>query len=189
MNEFALPTVKLISVLLAAIGLFSGEIATIHNAAAQAPSTPPASDTMPASGQAATALKFFEFFKMPIGPRGLQPTEKLVGLNGQRVRILGYMAKQEQPAAGMFLLTPLPVSMGDEDEGLADDLPPSTVFVHFESDDRSVSYIPGLITLTGVLSVGAQSEADGRVSSVRLILDDALSQKFLGGSQERHASK
>lgn len=178
MNALTSPAVKLIFTLLIAIGLFGVGLTATHLAEAQSRPMQPSID-----------LKFFEFFKMPIGPRGLQPTEKLVGLDGKRVRILGYMAKQERPAAGMFLLTPLPISMADEDEGLADDLPPSTVFVHFESKDRSLSYIPGVITLIGMLSVGAKSEADGRVSSVRLMLDDALSQKFLGGSQQRHASK
>ena len=120
MSALTSPAVKLIRTFLIAIGLFSLGLTATHSAETQSLPMPPAID-----------LKFFEFFKMPIGPRGLQPTEKLVGLDGKRVRILGYMAKQEQSAAGMFLLTPLPVSMGDEDEGLADDLPPSTVFVHF----------------------------------------------------------
>ena len=34
-----------------------------------------------------------------------------------------------------------------------------------------VPYTPGLMLLTGLLSVGTQEEADGRISSVRLILD------------------
>src|SRR5262245_11529790 len=76
-----------------------------------------------------TDLKFHEFFTMPVGPRGLEPTEKLLSLNGQRVRVVGYMAQQEAPVAGLFHLTPLPVALGEEDESLADSLPPSTVFV------------------------------------------------------------
>ena len=42
-------------------------------------------------------LKFQELFKLPVGERGLEPSEKLVALDGKRVRIVGYMV--QQPAA------------------------------------------------------------------------------------------
>jgi hypothetical protein len=180
MHAFPPPGAKLIRLLLIAGALSWPCLAGAHDAGQQAPSAPT---------QDATDLKFRDFFKMPVGPRGLQPTEKLLGLNGKRVRILGYMARQEQPAAGTLLLTPLPVTMGDADEGLADDLPATAVFVHLESGGRSVPYVPGLIKLAGVLSVGGQDEADGRVSTVRLTLDAAASDAFLRSLQQRHASK
>jgi hypothetical protein len=141
----------------------------------------PASDT--------TDLKFHDFFQMPVGPRGLRPTDKLLQLNGKRVRILGYMVKQEQPYTGLFLLTPLPVTMGDEDEGLADDLPVTTLFVHLEGGERPVAYVPGLLQVSGILRVGSQDEADGRVSSVRLLLDAAATEGFLHQPQVHRASK
>ena len=72
---------------------------------------------------------------------------------------------------------------------MADDLPPSTVFVHLERGDRRVFYVPGRIELTGVLDVGNQSEPNGRVSTVRLLLDAALTQEFLGDHQKRQASR
>lgn len=124
-------------------------------------------------------LKFHDFFTMPVGPRGLTPTAKLLSLHGKRVRLVGYMAQQEVPTRDMFELTPLPVSLGDEDESLSDDLPPSTVFVHLAASGKQVPYLPGLIKLTGVLSVGAQEEADGHVSAVRLQLDPTLTQTLL----------
>jgi hypothetical protein len=46
-----------------------------------------------------------------------------------------------------------------------------------------------LIRLSGVLSVGSQDEAGGRVSTVRLTLDAAASDEFLRTLQQRHASK
>jgi hypothetical protein len=132
----------------------------------------------PAAG--VTDLKFRELFKLPIGPRGLEPSEKLIGLNGKRVRMVGYMAKEEDSAAGMFILSPLPVTMGDEDESFADDLPASAVFVHMESASNAlIPYLPGLIKLTGTLQFGAQQEGDGRVSMVRLLLDPALAKEFV----------
>jgi hypothetical protein len=136
-------------------------------------------------------IKFREFFKLPIGPRGLEPTAKLISLDGKRIRLLGYMVRQEKPAAGAFILAPLPVSVGEEDESLSDDLPASAVFVHLPvSKSMAVPYIPGLIRLTGELSVGPREEADGRVSAVRLQLDPeiaaaiAVTQEQLATSQK-----
>jgi hypothetical protein len=140
-----------------------------------------------------TDLKFRELFKLPIGPRGLEPSEKLIGLNGKLVRMVGYMAKEENPTSGMFILSPLPVNMGDEDESFADDLPASAVFVHLESArNEFASYLPGLIKLTGVLKFGTQQEPDGRVSVIRLMLDPApvnvIVQETAGNALQRKTS-
>lgn len=118
-----------------------------------------------------TDLKFHEFFKTPVGPRGLEPTSKLQTLAGQRVRIIGYMVQNENPMPGVFAMTPLPVSIGDEDESLADDLPPSTLFVHSTEKHKIIPYRSGLIQLTGILELGSAEETDGHVSSIRLKLD------------------
>lgn len=126
------------------------------------------------------SIKFGEFFRIPIGPLGLEPTEKLMALNGKRVRLVGYMVKEETPTAGRFLLSPLPVSLGDEDESLSDDLPATAVSVHLQgSKNQGTPYVGGLIQITGNLEVGAKDEADGRVSSVRLVLDPQISQQIL----------
>jgi hypothetical protein len=119
----------------------------------------------------ATDLKFREFFRMPIGPGGLEASAKLIALDGRRVRILGYMARQEKPSGAFFILAPLPVSLGDEDESLSDDLPASVLFVHVDSASAVLAYRPGLLQLTGTLSLGPMEESDGRVSTVRLLLD------------------
>jgi hypothetical protein len=127
------------------------------------------------AGPQAADLKFREFFQLPVGPRGLAPSARLLSLDGQPVRITGYLAHQEasSAAAGIALLTPLPVSLGDEDESFADDLPASTLYLHLAAPlaARTISYRPGLVSLTGTLQVGAQREADGRASFVRLVLD------------------
>ena len=119
---------------------------------------------------------------MPIGPRGLEPTEKLKSLAGKRIRMVGYMVRQETPASGYFVLSPLPVSLGDEDESLADDLPASVVFVHLgPPGGQPLAFYPGLLRVTGTLSLGAREEADGHVSSVRLQLDPELAQAMAAG--------
>lgn len=136
---------------------------------------------LPALPATVTDLKFGEFFTMPIGPRGLVPSPKLRALSGKTVRIVGYMARAGTPVAGMFILTPLPVSLGDEDESLSDDLPASSVFVQMDTAIASapLPYYPGLLQLTGKLMLGAFEEADGHVSTVRLILDADLTRAIM----------
>ena len=124
-----------------------------------------------------TDLKFRDFFALPVGPKGLVPSERLLGLAGQRVRVIGYMARQEQPSAGILIVAPVPVVLGDEDESFSDDLPATSLHVHLADADRSraVPWMPGLLSFSGVLRIGATSEADGRMSFVRLELDPQLS--------------
>jgi hypothetical protein len=63
--------------------------------------------------------------------------------------------------------------VAEKEDGMADDLPPATLFVHLPPAQAGVvpPYQHGLLLLTGTLSVGNREEADGRVSIVRLQLD------------------
>lgn len=128
---------------------------------------------LPALPADVAELKFKDFFTMPVGPRGLEMTPKLLALHGKRVRILGYMAQQEDPHPGFLMLTPVPVNLAEASEGMADDLPPATLFVHLPPSQANnvASHRPGLLVLTGTLSVGNHEEGDGRISVVRLQLD------------------
>ena len=125
----------------------------------------------------ATALKFSDFYQMPVGPKGLEPTEKLLSLNGKTVRIQGYMVREEQPLPGLFMLAPTPVDLAELADGPADYLPPATLFVHLSPEiaDKFVGFRPGTWTLVGRLELGGRPEANGRVSYVRLSLDDPAS--------------
>ena len=119
-----------------------------------------------------TEIKFGDFFVRPVGTRGLEVTDKLRQLDGRRVRILGYMVQQEEAPPGRLLLAPVPAQIHEHDNGLADDLPPSLVFVSVPTlPDSPVPHVPGLMLLTGTLGVGGQAEKDGRISLVRLTLD------------------
>lgn len=124
-----------------------------------------------------TELRFAQIFRRPVGPRGLEPTDKLLSLHGRPVRMVGYMAAASLPMAGRLVLAPLPVELGDEDEHLADDLPPQAVFVHLSGPAaaRTLPNYAGLLSLTGTLDVGPREEPDGHVSTVRLLLDAAAS--------------
>jgi hypothetical protein len=144
--------------------------------------------TAPPAG--VTDIKFREFFTMPIGPGGLEPTDKLLGLNGERVRIFGYMVNAEEPSPGPFILAPLAVSMAEKEDGPADDMPATVIYVHIENGkDWIVPHVPGLLKLTGLLSLGAKEEPDGRVSAVRLQLDSDLSKKLLSKNPASRAKQ
>lgn len=121
----------------------------------------------------ATELRFRDFFRMPVGQKGLEVSDTLRQADGQTVRLVGYMVQQESPASGRFMLTPRPVQMSEYADGDADDLPPATVVVYLDPSQRDwvVPHVRGLVSVLGVLSVSRFEEADGRVSWVRLQLD------------------
>lgn len=161
-----------------AAALLAGPVAAHGDASG--PSLPPPIDLLVNSPLGAAPdgvqdLKFAEIFQSPIGPRGLVPSARLLALHGSTVRLVGYMVRQTVPSAGRLILAALPVTLGDEDEPLADDLPPSAVFVHLAgaAADAQLPHLRGLIRLQGRLSVGPLTEPDGHVSMVRLMLDSA----------------
>src|SRR6266540_5578994 len=84
--------------------------ATENPAGAPAP-VASAADKLPPLPNGVAELKFRELFCQPIGPRGLEFSEKLRQLDGRRVRILGYMVEQGQPAPHCLLLSPLPMKL------------------------------------------------------------------------------
>ena len=118
-------------------------------------------------------LAFGDFFKSPIGPRGLEYTDALRRLDAGRVCIEGYMVRQCEPTVGMFLLSPVPVTLHEHEYGLCDDLPASTLHVLLprSSASRRPAFTPVRLQLTGTLRVGSREEADGRISVARLELD------------------
>jgi hypothetical protein len=118
-----------------------------------------------------TDLHFNEFYKMPVGPRGLEPSAKLLSLVNERVRLVGYMVHEGNPQPGVMILSPLPVSAPDAEDGPADDYPPQIVYVHLPPKKSAsvVPWTPQLLVFEGTLEVGARAESDGRASMVRLI--------------------
>lgn len=139
-------------------------------------------------------LKFGDIFRSPVGSRGLELTDKVRALDGKKVRFLGYMVREHidkcglcVPASatsaklpdwvgcvipGRLLLTPEPVQINQLHYGLCDDLPAQTVFVKVPDQfGELIPYTPGLLLLTGTLSLGNHTEPDGRISVIRLTLD------------------
>lgn len=108
-------------------------------------------------------LKFSEFYKLPVGPRGLEPSDKLRSLDGHRVRLTGFFVFEDwstcscpsgapQPVAkanarpqrpqpawmkhvvlGRIMLAPLPTSVSLGHYGLCDDLPPQVAYLELVS--------------------------------------------------------
>lgn len=122
-----------------------------------------------------TELKFRDMFKLPVGSKGLEPSAKLLALDGKRVRMVGYMVQQSPLPKGGFLFSAVPAMAGDEDESLADDLPPTTLRVELDkSRDLSVPILPGLLQFTGTLHIGMRVDpATGRSTPAQLVLDEA----------------
>jgi hypothetical protein len=124
---------------------------------------------------APTPLVFSDFYKRPIGPRGLEATDRLVALAGSRVQLRGFLVRYEDAQAGPLILAPLPVKLTDEDESLADDLPASIAYVQ-GADARLADLLrrcTGPVEVTGVLEIGPRREPDERTSFVRLAAQSA----------------
>ena len=126
---------------------------------------------IPAAPKGAVELEFRDLLCGPVGERGLALTEKASSLNGKKVRVVGYMVRQEHSTPGQFLLAPVPVQLHQDHYGLADDLPATTIYVSIPKKSRTLLYLPGPLAVTGTLLVGSREELDGRISIFRLELD------------------
>lgn len=129
------------------------------------------------AAEAPVDLGFADVFARPIGPHGLDFTERLRAAAGRQVRVVGYVVPREQPVPGRFLLTPRPVRLSEHADGEADDLPPSTITVLLDptQQDRVVAASAEPVALAGRLELGRLDDGSGRVSWLRLRLaPDAL---------------
>lgn len=141
--------------------------------AARVPATLAVRKALPAPAKGIVDLKFGDIFKMPVGPLGMEPSEKLLALDGKRVRMVGFMVHGSAPGKTSFILAPVPSAISDEDEGQADDIPASAVLVDLGRNlPQAIPNLAGLIQVSGVLRIGAHEDAASqRVFAVRLELD------------------
>jgi hypothetical protein len=117
-----------------------------------------------------TPLRFADLLvTRPGGQLELAP--KLKALVGQRVRIVGFMAKMEVAPAGAFYLVPRPLT-SDESGGGGADLPPDAIRVVVRSaKGQPLDHIPRALDVTGTLELGRRDEPDGLPSQIRIVLD------------------
>ncbi len=128
---------------------------------------------LPAPPAGVAALAFADFFG-PIGDRGLDYSPKLRALDGRPVRLVGYMVREQEHAPGLFLLAGWPLNVETKGGCATDPVPATAVHVVVPSSaSRPVPYRPGRIVLFGRIEIGPRPAADGRVSTVRLVLDAA----------------
>lgn len=137
------------------------------------------------AADAAQSLQFTQFFG-PVGDRGLEYSGTLRALEGQRVRISGYMVRETLRAPGVFMLTARPVVVEKAGYCFHEDLPPSTVHVVLPTL-QPLPYRPGRLELAGILELGPRPEADGRNSVVRVVLDSAAATALAGATVADHA--
>lgn len=132
----------------------------------------------------APRLAFGDFFET--SSQEINPSAQLLALAGQRVKLVGFMAKMEVAPKGAFYLTPRPVSCDEEGGGTAD-LPPEAVYVVVRSSTgQEIPHSPRALEVTGLLEVGYHVEADDRVTHIRLLLDRP--QDLLGTTPKRKRS-
>lgn len=134
-------------------------------------------------------LKFQDMFQMPVGPKGIQASERLLSLDGQRVRMVGFMVRSSQPRSTAFILAPMPVEISDEDEAEADDIPFNAVLVKLSTPaQQPIPNLDGLLKVSGVLRVASIADTESsRIFSVTIDLDQAPSKAIAkAGRQVAH---
>lgn len=137
-----------------------------HDATSAAAPLPPASDGV-------TDFSFAEFYG-PVGDRGLEYSEKLRSLAGRRVRLAGYMVREQSPVPGLYRVAGWPIVVETQGLCMSDDTPPNVAYVIVPPGAAPATpapWRPGRLLLTGTLEFGPRAEADGRNSFVRLLLD------------------
>lgn len=146
----------------------------------------------------ATPLELQAFFKMPIGPKGLEVSDKVLNASGKKVRLTGYMVKNELPMPGVFMLTPRPLQMSEHADGDANDLPASVCWVYLDDRQKNwlVPHVPGLLTVEGQFTFKRIEASDGSVAwfhlnlapdAVSAVSSDARSPQGLSPLQHSHS--
>ncbi len=124
---------------------------------------------VPAPAPAAEELSLGDLFLKPVGPRGLEFSERARALVGKKVRMQGFMVRQSTPIPYAFLLSPAPMTLHEREYGLCEDLPPNTVHVFLPRSAKPVTpFVRGPVAAEGLLELGVQEEPDGRIATVRL---------------------
>lgn len=146
------------------------KLAEMLNATHQAPSQAAPDLKLPPLPEGVEEISFKEFYQLPVGPRGLEPSAKLLSLNGKRVRILGFMGEMRRADKRNIIFAPVPLKPQPEEYGLCDDIPATHVLVTIPGNpDESIPFSAAPMLLTGVLSLVTGSN-NSETSFVRMLL-------------------
>lgn len=117
-------------------------------------------------------LHFGDLLQHPIGPHGLEITQKAKSIHGQNVRLRGYMVKSEEDSIGQFYFAPLPIQLSEHADGPANDLTASAVLVKLDPSQANwaISHKAGALVLEGILRIERHEDAQGTVSWFQLQL-------------------
>lgn len=119
-------------------------------------------------GEAATPLDLRALYVARGGKLAIAP--EVEALNGKAVRVRGFMVQMEEAPRGYFYLATHPVEQ-DESGGGTGDLPVQSLLVRVpELAGQEIPWRARPVEVVGTLQVGREEEADGRVSSIRVIL-------------------
>lgn len=117
-------------------------------------------------GDTATPLQFDEMYS-GASARGLQLSDKLIGLDGKTVQMTGFMAPPLKPTIAFFVLTQTPMAICPFCSTDADW--PNNIVVVKLSEPVTALPFDQPISVTGTLEVGSQvDEETGFVSLVRI---------------------
>ena len=98
-------------------------------------------------------LAFSEYFRA--GSARLEPSAKLLALDGQHVRLTGFMAHMEDGPSGAFYLASRPVACDEGGAGTGD-LPPDAVLVVVPwASGSEIPFLPGPLDVEAVSAGGA----------------------------------
>jgi len=104
---------------------------------------------------------------------GARVAPEVEALAGRRVRVVGFMAKMEEYVPrGALYLTRMPVET-EEGGGGTGDLPPGALRVEVPHlAEKEIEWIPGAVEVIGTLQVGRAEDEEGRVSWLRVVVED-----------------
>lgn len=128
-------------------------------------------------------LTFAEFFG-PIGAGGLEYSDKIKRLAGQRIRVRGFMVQQTERVPALFLFAGMPVKVDTRADCNETDTPPAMIHVFVPGAAKALPFVPGPHFLSGMLEIGARTEKDDRISVARLVLDEPARAALFGTPAE-----
>ena len=118
-------------------------------------------------------LVLTDLIKRPVGPEGLEFSDHVKALEGQRIKVTGFMIHTDWADRTTFMLADYPSNVSEREFGACDDLPPMQLFVK-TPPGKETGFQRGVLQLVGTLRLGPADEPYDRRSFIRLEVDPDL---------------